>query len=315
MDQEAVEKLKAECTLYHDTVTFFSVVNEFSKKNGIPIDIERDFLSPDGSKKLPPDFSLVQGDSVVDVIEHKGALSANPQAAYDELMEVATKYAQLQHNGILSTPEITVLYPVCSETTVRQIQPTLPANIALCSFDQCSSDDEIGIAALTQPRSKLVNDIIAKAPIKYDPATTRSKYRYIKASPPLIYTAYQVRSQFYIYRDVKSARRDEYSVSRQKLLDDAQTFYPPWIRNNLQLNSSRTDSALTFLDSIGFISWSGEDEIIVYPKKGSRSGDQLDYFARKFVGAAEEREKKKLPRRKPEPISKPQEQLTLRRFE
>lgn len=310
-----MERLKQECHVYQDTVTFISVMYEFGVNNSILLEIEKDYLGLDGNPKTP-DISLVEVGSVIDVIEHKGAMSENPQAAYDEVMGVASKYSQLECEGRVSSPRVALLYPSCSDSVVREIRPGLPENLTLCCFDQSSSDNEISFSIVGKSKSKLVDEIVTRAPIKYNPSTIRSTYKFIKASPPLIYTAYQIRSQFYIYRDIKSTGEDEYQVSRSKLLRDAQTFYPPWIRNNLQLNSSRVDAALEFLDEIDFVSWSGEDDICVYPSKGSRSGDQIDYFAKRLA-AIRMKERKKREKREMK-ISKSQQrgqQSTLTRFQ
>jgi hypothetical protein len=314
LNEENVEKLIKECHIYQDTVTFFSVIYEFGNNNSIPLQIEKEFQGMDGNNKTP-DFALVQGSHIVDVLEHKGTLSASPQAAIDEVNEVVAKYSKLKKDDVVSSPNIAFLAPSCADEVVKKIRPEIPSNVTLCCYDQSSVDDEIGFSIIGRSSSRLVDDILSRTPIKFRPSLIRSTYKFIKASPPLIYTAYQLRSQFYIYRDIRSADEDEYRVSRRKLLSDAETFYPPWIRNNHQLNAGRVDDALRFLDQIGYVSWKSGDEILVYPSMGSRSGDQIEYLARKLA-AARTKERKTREKSARLPITRHRgEQLTLSRFQ
>lgn len=267
---------------YSSTVGFFVVLSERLTEKGIGHEVEQDFLTPDGETRTP-DFAILEGNEVLDVLEHKASVSG-PKGALDEAKSVAAKYRLLIRSGVKSTPQVTFLYPIKKQEIMDEIEDDLPDELTLCSFDQETSHTELRFKLKGAVKSKPLRALLQGDPITFNPSISFSKYKYIKAGPPVTYTAADIWTMFPVFRSIQDVGHPSYEVNRDLLIERAKDFYPPWIRNNNQITTGRVDTALEFLDAIDFIDWKpGRPRIIVYTNKGSRSGEVLAYFAHRLA--------------------------------
>lgn len=277
---EEAKSLVRQSQIYADTVCFFQVFSGELKAVGSDCEVEADIDSTDGAKKRP-DFSLTKGSDLSDVVEHKGSL---PEArlATKELRAVATKYSKLIHEGKPVSPHITVLYPASRTKVVKAIKPDLPKELTLCEFDQATVDDVLTFKLDGQVNSPVLRKVLS-GPIRYNPTSVRSTYKFIRADPPGIYTSFTIWQMLYPFRGVETSDSESFPVEREALLERVNTFCPPWIRNNLQLRTNRVGQALAFLGRLEFVSLERSGQrIIVHSEKGSRAGDLLRYFAQQW---------------------------------
>jgi len=295
-----------DCHIYQDTVTFFYVLFETLSKAGVVVEIEQDIPVPAGGHRTP-DFAVIDSGRLADVLDHKGSL---PEAARTliELTKMRARYRTFQHNGQNVSPQVTVLYPASKQAIIEDVRTQLPNDLTLCSFDQMTRDTEIKFRLQGPVKAQGLAQVLGTNPIEYRPSYVRSTYKFIKAEAPVVYTAFSVWWLFPSFRDTKTAYQRDYTVERDVLLSRLGKFYPPWIRNNLQLSSSRVNKALEFLSTIKFIDWApGRNDIIVHSEKGSRSGDLLEYLAERWAKAG--------PRRPPKgTASIPEDQAVLDDF-
>ncbi len=275
-------RILQDCYDYHFTVGFFVVLTEKLTDLGIRHEVERDFLTSDGETKTP-DFVVFDGDEMTDVLEHKASLSG-PKGALDEAKSIAAKYKLLMHEREKSAPQVTLLYPIKKQETMDEVADELPDGLTLCSFDQETSHTELRFKLKGPVRSKPLRLLLQGDPIVFNPSISLSKYKYIKAGPPVTYTAADVWTLLPIFRGIQDVGRPSFEVDRGLLIERAKSFYPPWIRDNNQVTTARVDDALEFLDLIDFIDWKpGRSKIIIYTNKGSRSGEVLAYFAERMA--------------------------------
>lgn len=279
MDKETEQR---SCLKYVDTVAFFSVFYRQLGKEGIEVTVEHDFQVPEGPK-VRPDFAILDGVIVPDILEHKASLP-EPGLATDELNSVSEKYSKIQSAGKVSTPQVTLLYPIEKQEIIEAIGPQMPASLTLCSFDQTVSHTEIRFKLRGPVRYKPLESMIEGPPLTFRPERVLSKHKFIRATPPAIYTAFEIWLVLPTFRLVRTAHERSFLVSRENLLRRTLVFYPPWIRNNVQINANRINRALQFLDKIDFVDWTqGQDEIVVYSTRGTRTGDLLRYFSEKWA--------------------------------
>lgn len=270
------------CYKYVDTAAFFSVFSEKLSAAEILVEVERDFGTPGGGIARP-DFVILERKKIVDALEHKASLP-NPDQALLDLGEVHTKYSKLENEGVNSSPLVTLLYPIEKQDIIDEIAPELSSGLHLCGYDQVTKDTELRFRPKGQVRNERLNQILAGPPIVYQPEIVRSKYKFIRASPPTIYTAFELWRMFPLFQSVRTAHEPSHVVNLEQLTERARVFYPPWIRNNQQINSRRVRRALQFLDSIDFIDWKrGRSDIVVYRNRGRRSGDLLAYFSERWA--------------------------------
>lgn len=291
MDKEEVLR---DCYNYGDTVTFFFVFYETLRNAGLTVEVERDFHGPKGIKRNP-DFAVLEARRILDVLDHKASLP-NPELAQSGLTRLHEKYRVLIHDGHKSRPQVTVLYPESKQAILDAVKGRIPKELTCVSFDQTSSDSEIRFHRQGEVRTKQLETLLDGHPFAFDPAKVRSTYKFIRSDPPVVYTASDLWRTFPTFRDVKTADREQFAVDRNQLLDRMLVFYPPWIRNNSQLNAGRVDAALAFLSTIKFVKWEpGGGRIQVDPSKGRRSGNILEYFADRFAKLHTKRRRKTLP--------------------
>lgn len=285
------EDVLADCYLYGDTVTFFYVFQNALSDAGLKVEVEHDFDSPSGVKKSP-DFAVLDEDTITDVLDHKASLPT-PELAVKDLNRLAEKYRELSHNGVPSSPRISVLYPVGKQGIIDKISKALPANLTLCSFDQTTYDTEIDFKLHGQVNSSELSDVLRGGAVSFEPSIVRSSYKFIRADPPIPYTAFHLWGVFPTFLDIKSSGQKSFVVDRDNLLQRMENFYPPWIRNNKQVNSNRVANALRFLAQIKFVEWApGDRDVLVYSTRGTRAGDLLQYFAEKWATAHKKRARK-----------------------
>lgn len=274
---DEAKALVRQSQIYADTVCFFQVLQGELQRAGLDCRVEEDFDAVDGAKKRP-DFSVFGASEFTDVLEHKGSLP-EPRYAIKELRQVATKYSQLLHDGKKVAPRVTVLYPASRAKVVNAIKSELPEGLTLCEFDQTTADDVLSFRLMGEVRSTVLRKIMA-GPLRYNPTSVRSSYRFIRADPPGIYTAFNTWQMMFSFRGIDTADSDSFPVERDALLERVNTFCPPWIRNNLQLRTQRLSQAITFLGRLEFVSLERSGQrILVHSEKGSRAGDLLRYFA------------------------------------
>ncbi len=285
-------RILQDCYDYHFAVGFFVVLSEKLTELGIRHEVERDFLTPDGETRTP-DFVVFDGGEISDVLEHKASLSG-PKGAMDEAKSVSERYKLVVHEGVRSSPQVTLLYPVKKQAIIDEVVDDLPDDLTLCSFDQETSHTEIRFKLKGPVRSKPLRLLLQGDPIGFNPSISLSKYKYIKAGPPVTYTAADVWTMLPIFRGIRDVGRPSFEVDRNLLIERAKSFYPPWIRDNNQITASRVDDALEFLDVIDFIDWKrGRSKIVVYTNKGSRSGEVLAYFAERLAKIRAKQAKRK----------------------
>ena len=301
------EAVLAECYQYSNTANLFYVLYQHLKAMGITAEIEHDFTTPSGGKRNP-DFAILDGNTLTDVLEHKASLPT-PQHALSEVKRVAIKYKTLVYQGVVSTPKVILLYPREKQGVVDQIDKKIPPAVTLCSFDQASSDTKIWFKLQGPTNSNALKQVIGGQPLDYDPALVRSTYKFIRADPPPTYTAFRVWGIFPTFLDIKSSGARSYLVKRDALIQRMAVFHPPWIRNNNQITSDRVGNALAFLARIDFVDWEpGERDIWVNASRGTRAGDLLQYFSEKWSKLHQRKRRKRVG-------AKPTTQLQLTEFE
>lgn len=277
-----------ECQRYSDTVAFFYVFSKGLVDSGVKVEIEQDRRSPTGARRVP-DFLVIDGSKITDVVEHKGSLT-DPEHTLEEFNEVAKKYSRIEGNDGVEEPRVTLLYPLHQKRVVDAVRVRIDSSLNLCGFDQTSKETEVSFALSGNVHSSGVDRVLRGPPLQYDPAIVRSTYKYIRSDPPVAYVASEVWRILPTFKGVKEADLRIYDVSRDLLLERMRQFYPPWIRELQQINSARVDGALLFLNSAGFVQWKPGNRIIrVNSTRGSRSGDHLETFAREFVKHIERR--------------------------
>ncbi|MFQ5911442.1 MAG: hypothetical protein ACE5IJ_12100, partial [Thermoplasmata archaeon] len=165
-----------------------------------------------------------------------------------------------------------------------EVSSQLPAELTLCSFDQTTRDTELRFKLKGSINHDPLEVILTGSPIVYRPELVHSRHKFVRGDPPTIYTAFEVWLMLPTFQNIRTAHEPSFIVNRQALLERARVFYPPWIRNNMQINANRVNHALSFLNEIDFVDWEpGEDEIVVYSTRGTRSGDLLEYFAERWT--------------------------------
>jgi len=173
----------------------------------------------------------------------------------------------------------------------------IPKDLKLCYFDL--SDTEITFQKKVEVNHQDLFHIIKLSPY---PCMRKhfSKHKFIKAEPPVVYTAFEVNLMLRTFLDVKTVMQDQFTVKRDDVLSIMNTYYPPWINENLkQMSSKRLNNALEFLDKIDMIDWKREKgEIIVNRGRGKRSGDILKNLAIKWCKLQEKEHKKRRKRKK-----------------
>jgi len=282
IDNGPVDKILKDCDDYTDSVTFFSVFKDEMDKAKLSCEVEHDFkISGSKRENRNPDFAIMKGNDIIDVIEHKASISS-PQNALEEFTDAEKQYRILDYNGVVSKPSITVLYPEWSRIHVDKVRDKVPSDVSLCAFDQTSADDVITFKLEGDGCCDDVKEILDGNSIRFK-ATAYSKYKFIRRDPPIPYTAFQIWGLLYGFLDSKSSDKVEIPVSYKELCRRAEYFFPPWIRNNHQVKSNRMMSALKFLQTTKFVKIAGDDTIVRYSNRGTKSGDLQAYFAKKYA--------------------------------
>jgi hypothetical protein len=274
-----------ECYVYENSVAFFVVFHKHLGSLGTRVEVEHDFDSPTGVKRVP-DFAILEGEQIVEVVEHKGSLPSSNEYASKEVNSAAKKYSNLIHEGTSARPRISVVYPIKSQVRINKIRDTVDSTIGLYSFDQSSSETELSFTLDRGPESPLLSRLIADGPIVYDPVLARSRFKYLRAEPPLILVAINLWAVLSTFKTMADVGKASFQVNLNSLREVHAAFYPPWIRNNLQLNSSRLTRALAFLARLEFVEVHRGGSVTVFPERGSRSGELGQYFANKFASIA-----------------------------
>ena len=291
-----VEDIITECNQYFDTVIVFSFLQKKFFDQNINHFIERTVKISSGTKQVIPDFIIFKNNTLSDIIEHKASISKDKELAIKDINYCYKKYHKIQYNNKEFEPNVVLLYPDKSQYMINQIQEDIPDKLGLCQFNL--KDISINFSRDCTFSNQILNRIFDLGPYICS-IKEFSKQKFIKSEPPIVYTAFQITQILPSFCDVRTAFEVSFIVKREDLLRSMKYYYPPWISENLnQINSNRINNALIFLDDIKHIDWNkGNDEITVYRKKGSRSGDILRYFADKWCKIQEKgkhsRKKKK----------------------
>jgi hypothetical protein len=272
-----------ECFVYADSVAFFFVFQRHLDSLGLEVEVEHDFVTPDGRQRVP-DFVTIDGGEIVEVIEHKGSLPWK-DFALKELNSVAKKYSEFRVGSRTSRPQVSVVYPSNCGAKVDKIRDGINSELGLYTFDQTTSDTEISFQLQRGPESTTLKRIVAGGAIQYDPIEARSSYKYLRAEPPVPYTAIDLWAVLSTFRGLADSGRESFRVRAEDVRTRHSAYYPPWIRNNLQLNSSRLGRGLRFLSQLGFVESSSGPVLTVFPDRGSRSGELLQYFSNKYASS------------------------------
>ncbi|MBE3093862.1 MAG: hypothetical protein IMZ52_02440 [Actinobacteria bacterium] len=269
-----------ECLNYIETVQVFSFLDKKLDDSQIEHEIEKDLELKPPKTKCNPDF-IIHRDELTDILEHKASLPNNEEYVLEEITDCYNKYNTVMFNKVECQPNLIFLYPKKKEYLIKKIQNQIPKGIQLCYFNL--GDQEIDF----QKDVKVVHPELANV-LKYSPYPyarhNYSKHKFIKAEPHQVYTAFQVNLILRSFQDISTVNQPSYIVKKDDVLSVMNTYYPPWINENLmQINSGRLNHALEFLDKIEAIEWDREKgEITVFKEKGRKSGDILKNYAKKW---------------------------------
>ena len=286
------EDVVNECLNYIETVIVFSFLHKKLVDSEIIHHIERDMILPPPKQKGTPDITIYK-ESVTDIIEHKASLPNFEDFALKEINECFDKYQKVIFNDCECIPNVILLYPKKKQYMIEKIKEDIPKGLQLCFFDL--SDKEIFFQKDAKVNHQDLGHLLKLSPY---PCMRHhfSKHKFIKAEPPVVYTAFEVTQILRTFLDVKTITQDQFLVNRADVLSHMNSFYPPWVSENLkQISSKRLNNALEFLDKIDMVDWEkNTGEITVYRGKGKRSGDIFKTYAEKWCKIKEKDEKKKI---------------------
>lgn len=278
-----VEDIKREITLYSKTILFFACFYKHLKSRGIRVEVEQKL------KNKIPDFIIYKKNDITTIIEHKASLPYNKEHALKTIREVYNKYSNLSNINY----DIAILCPVTVEKVLKEIKEDILDTIVLI-FDLNQEEGKISISKFVGN----INDIKLNEAIDIDISCNRedfSRFKFIRKPPPNpIYTAYFLWNVvFNAFKEPEYYTEESFEIKYENIVREANTFYPEWIKNKSQVSKGEINKALDFLKKIGFIKWNREKEkITIFHKRGTRIGDIIEYFAKKYVKFKEKEVKK-----------------------
>jgi hypothetical protein len=236
--------------------------------------VERRIDKPEGGYKTPD--LLVHSHNFV-IVDHKYTESRNQMTLTGKIEEMTgydTAFIWIRSGSeIVFEPEIAMLTPQVVAVEFKKILGC-PIIWGYQLNDEITIEQTIG--SVKDEEISSVFDPILHVSKSRDVA----KYRFIISHAPLPYTACQIYTLLWTLLPTTQYFKPEFEVDYDVLLEQFNHLFPPWISAEVkQMNVTRLEEAVGFLESVAWIKWfSTEKKIIVYKGKGRLSPDMLEYF-------------------------------------
>lgn len=275
-DLESVRRIiKSEVHAYIDAITVLSSLQDYLRNVGIDSHIEKRLMKKNGEPKKP-DLLILSGNYII--VDHKYTESENEKTLIS-ILEKMREYdsAFMFNNGKTSSkeinPEVVMLTP---ERSVRHFRGLLDCPITW----GYSLDSEIAIKQMIGAVKDSRVSSLFSPDLTCTVAEEISKYKFFISHPPLSYTSCEIYHALWTLSPSYQFFAPEFEVKYDDILDVFNTSFPPWICHEArQLNITRLNDALDFLQKIGWIKWfKAEKLVIVYRKKGRLIADLLSYL-------------------------------------
>ena len=277
------DEILAEKEVYWNSVLFFAAFFTFCSKNGIPCFIEPKFKGNDGNPKYP-DFAIFKKKVLKIILEHKGSLPKDLDKIYKIVSETKEKYEILEVNSHKISSRVVLLFPKSCEEIIDQID-NKKIDLEIIVFNLRDEENISFVWFFKKPiRDSLLDQIVStKIPCNEDDF---SKYKFIRKDPHPIYTAWILKNLIFpCFKTPYNYGKEKFRIQLKNIYEQAESFFPPWIGTDIkQITSRRINKALDFLKFVKFIDLDIQSkEVIFYNNRGTRTGDILEYFAKKWL--------------------------------
>lgn len=269
--------IEIEFNAYILEIQVLGSLREYLETLNIPSYIEKKINRADGSYKTPD--LLIRSNNFL-IVDHKYTESNDERTLADkveEMSEYRSKFILHDNKKNLDIefdPECVMLVP---DGSVKYFKNNLNCPVTWGYKLNGNVTIEQGIGKVQD--SKIL--ALFNPSMWFETAEEIAKYKFVISHAPLSYTASQI---YTILWTLMSSPNDyfttEFKVKYDTILDQFNHLFPQWVSAEVkQMNVSRLEEALLFLQELGWVRWLKSDkEVIVYKQKGQHIGDIISYL-------------------------------------
>lgn len=269
--------IEIEFNAYVFEIQVLGSLHEYLETMNIPSYIEKKINKKDGGFKTP-DLLICSDDFLI--IDHKYTESDNERTLADKVQEMSEYRSKFilhdnkKNQDIEFDPECVMLVP---DGSIKHFKKNLNCPVTWGYKLNGNVTIQQGIGSVKD--SKIL--ALFNPSMWFEKAEEIAKYKFVISHAPLAYTSSQV---YTILWTLMSSPSDyfatEFKVKYDTILNQFNHLFPQWISAEVkQMNVSRLEEALLFLQELGWVRWlSSDKEVIVYKQKGQHLGDIISYL-------------------------------------
>lgn len=273
--EELKIKIRDDIEAYVISLRILGTLKRHLEKKHLHAYVEIDINRVNGTPKRPD--LLVNKNNHFLIMDNKYVRSDNPKTLESALDEVNEYDDNFELKGVNFRPQVAMLCPLDAAQLCEQLTHVTNPVIGYVV------EKEIALTKVTG--SIIINEIEElcdpSSPILVEEEV--KKYKFIRQEAPLPYTAHVVFSILNGF--FTDYFQTEFNVSYDIVLEQFNTLFPPWIKNDvIQLTPGRLNASLDFLKKIDWIDWIKEqNSIVVKTNKGGKILDIIKYFIERYA--------------------------------
>ena len=275
-DRESIKKgIKTEVSAYIEAITILGSLKYHLEQSGFECFIEKKIDKKENGYKKPD--LLIHSENYI-IVDHKYTESNDEKNLSSKIKDIDEYKTTFKLNSIEFTPEVVMLIPKPATESFKTITGcpttwnyTINGEIII---DQC-------IGSIKDP--KMLS--LFKPKFICPKGRELSKYKFILSHAQVPYVACHVYIILWSLQPAPDFFASEFIVDYNQILEHFNNTFPPWVSSEVkQLNATRLQQSLMFLQIIKWIKWiETEKKVIVDKKKGKRIADFLEYFIDEYA--------------------------------